>query len=66
MAASRLVDGVFIVEALQAYSISGMPPRGKGKAAYIEKTNIKPYLCPKAVKAIIGKFENTVFILKLF
>ncbi|XP_046400669.1 uncharacterized protein LOC124166968 isoform X2 [Ischnura elegans] len=53
MAARRLLEGVFTLAALQACSISGKPPRGKGRAAYNEGANIKPCLCPKAVNAIV-------------
>ncbi|XP_011706366.1 PREDICTED: uncharacterized protein LOC105461562 [Wasmannia auropunctata] len=55
MAGRRLLDGVFTPEALSVCSLSGMPPRGKGKLAYADKSLIKPYLCPKAVTAIIDK-----------
>ncbi|XP_072762598.1 uncharacterized protein [Anoplolepis gracilipes] len=55
MAGRRLLDGVFTSEALSICSLSGLPPRGKGKLAYANKSSIKPYLCPKAVTAIIDK-----------
>lgn len=55
MAARRLLDGVFTIEAIAACSISGMPPRGKGKAAYLDASCIKPHLSPKGVTAIIGE-----------
>ncbi|XP_036149381.1 uncharacterized protein LOC118647833 [Monomorium pharaonis] len=57
MADRRLLDGVFTPKALSICSLSGMPSRGKGKLAYANKSLIKPYLCPKAVTAIIGQLK---------
>lgn len=54
-ASRRLLDGVFTPEALSVCSLSGMPPRSKGKLAYADKSLIKPCLCPNAVTAIIDK-----------
>ncbi|XP_011688635.1 PREDICTED: mitochondrial import receptor subunit TOM70-like [Wasmannia auropunctata] len=59
-ASRRLLDGVFTPEALSVCSLSGMPPRSKGKLAYADKSLIKPCLCPNAVTAIIDKKYDDV------
>ncbi|KAK3924569.1 Putative BEN domain-containing protein B1 [Frankliniella fusca] len=52
--ARRLYEGVFTREALLSCSVSGLPPRGRGKAAYeSDYSLVKPFLCPKAVNAIV-------------
>ncbi|KAK3915679.1 HEAT repeat-containing protein 6 [Frankliniella fusca] len=52
--ARRLCEGVFTREALLSCSVSGLPPRGRGKAAYeSDYSLVKPFLCPKAVNAIV-------------
>ncbi|XP_034247845.1 uncharacterized protein LOC117649316 [Thrips palmi] len=54
--ARRLLTGVFTENALRDCCLTGLPPRGKGKAAYINKENvIRPYLCPKASRAIVNQ-----------
>ncbi|XP_034237179.1 uncharacterized protein LOC117642762 [Thrips palmi] len=55
MVARRLVEGVFTREALLSSSVSGLPPRGKGKAAYAGQgaTAVKPFLDPKGINAIV-------------
>lgn len=58
MAARRLIDSVFHPDALATCSISGMPPRGKGKAAYEDPNVIKPHLAPRGIGAIIGELYS--------
>ncbi len=55
MVARRLLVGVFSDEAIYSCSVSGLPPRGKGKGAYANASVIKPFLCPKAVHGIVCK-----------
>lgn len=55
MVARRLLEGVYTKGALRTCSVTGLPPRGKGKAAYSDTSLIKPYLCPKGVNAIVCK-----------
>ncbi|KAK3919798.1 Glutamate--tRNA ligase [Frankliniella fusca] len=54
-AARHLLPGVFTEAAIISCSITGLPPRGKGKQAYADISSIKPHLCPKAVRAIIDQ-----------
>lgn len=58
MVARRLLEGVFTEEACCTCSVSGLPPRGKGKVAYKNASAIKPSLDQKAVKAIVSKFQT--------
>lgn len=58
MVARRLLDGVFTEEACCACSVTGLPPRGKGKDAYKDASAIKPGLDQKAVKAIVSEFQT--------
>lgn len=56
VAVRRLLQGVFTGQALLSCSLTGMPPRGKGQAAYKENAEmIRPHLCPKSVSAIIAQ-----------
>ncbi|KAK3922578.1 Zinc finger protein Pegasus [Frankliniella fusca] len=60
--ARRLMGGVFTLEALDSCFVTGLPPRGKGRLAYQDKQNIKPYLCPKGVNAIVCR---AIFLQKM-
>lgn len=60
MYARRVIEGVFTLDALQKCSVSGLPPRGKGRDSYKNAGSVKPYLDPKGVNAIVCK---SIFIL---
>lgn len=55
MAGRRLIEGVFTPEALLSCTVSGLPPRGKGKAAYSDPNSVKGFLDMDGVDAIIGE-----------
>lgn len=56
-AVRRLLDGVFTLESLLQCTVSGLPPRGKGRQAYADPSSIKKFLEPAGVDAIIDKFR---------
>lgn len=56
-AVRRLLEGVFTLESLLHCTVFGLPPRGKGRQAYADRSSIKKVLEPSGVDAIIGKFR---------
>lgn len=55
-AVTRLLEGVFTLDSLLQCTVSGLPPRGKGRP-YADPSSIKKFLEPAGVDAIIGKFR---------
>lgn len=57
-AVRRLLEGVFKLQSLLECTVSGYPPRGKGREAYAGQVDsVKNFLTPAGVDAIIGKFR---------
>lgn len=56
-AVTRLLEGVFTLDSLLQCTVSGFPPRGKGRQPYADPSSIKKFLEPAGVDAIISKFR---------
>jgi len=62
MAVRNLCEGVFTDAALSQCSLTGMPPRGKGREVYQDPSKIKPFINQKAIGEIIRKFCISVLL----
>ena len=54
-AARQLLVGAFSDRALFSCTLTGLPPRCKGRQSYTDSVKIKPALDPKGINAIVGE-----------